>query len=214
MEKLLKSALENRYSTKKFAANSQVDEEKVRAIIDTLHVSPSSLNCQPWHVFVISNQQEKERLAECAWDANKGKYTAASHLFVFCRKSSFGDEDLENAIQLNDDIRQETTPQERKSMMANYLAAMDETQKAEWMNKQIYLMLGQFVTSCALLELQACIVGGFKTSEMDELLGLKEKGLASVITAVIGVGEEDDFNAISVAPKVRFDQSQVITEIA
>ena len=42
---------------------------------------------------------------------------------------------------------------------------------------------------------------------------LKEKGLTSVVSAVIGKRSIDDFNDITKVSKVRFSREQMITEI-
>ncbi|ELY4580756.1 NAD(P)H nitroreductase, partial [Cronobacter sakazakii] len=47
--------------------------------------------------------------------------------------------------------------------------------------------------------------------KMDEVLGLKEKGLRSVVVATIGYRSDADFNAT--LPKSRLDQDVVITQL-
>lgn len=46
---------------------------------------------------------------------------------------------------------------------------------------------------------------------MDEVLGLKEKGLHSLVVASVGFNSEKDFNAS--LPKSRFSEQDVITEL-
>jgi nitroreductase/dihydropteridine reductase len=87
----------------------------------------------------------------------------------------------------------------------------DECQ--EWLKRQLYIVFGQFLTSCALLDIDSCPIEGFDTKAMDQLLGLKEKGLTSVVSAVIGERDMSDFNTLDKAAKTRFPREKMITEI-
>ena len=61
-----------------------------------------------------------------------------------------------------------------------------------WNDKQAYIALGQLLTACALLQLDATPMEGFDPIALDELLQLKEKGLHSVLICTIGKRAADD----------------------
>jgi len=63
------------------------------------------------------------------------------------------------------------------------------------------------------LGVDSCPIEGFDNKAMDKLLGLKEKGLTSIVSAVIGERSPEDFNTLDKAPKVRFPREKMITEI-
>ncbi|EIZ9534513.1 nitroreductase family protein, partial [Cronobacter sakazakii] len=84
-------------------------------------------------------------------------------------------------------------------------------QQREWMTRQAYLALGFLLLGAAAMGLDATPIEGFHPEKMDEVLGLKEKGLCSVVVATIGYRSDADFNAT--LPKSRLDQDVVITQL-
>lgn len=213
MIQTLKEALEQRYSTKVFDPTKVAEEEKIQTLIETLRLAPSSINSQPWHLFVISNPHEKERIAEAAWDYNQPKFKDSSHLFVFCAKTEFGENEVREIEQLVADVRGTDLDEERVTLMTNYAGSMGDSVRSEWLKKQVYLQFGQFLLSCALMDLDACPVEGFQPEKMDELLGLTAQGLTSVVVGVVGHRSVNDFNTLDQVAKARFGRDQVVTEL-
>ena len=209
----LKNALQQRYSTKVFQANATIADNKLQILLDTLPLSPTSINSQAWHLYVISNPAEKKRLAEATWPTNRDKYKDSSYLLIFCAKTTFVKQDLIDIEQLGADIRDSEINNERINALNNYIKSMSVNECQEWLKRQVCIVFGQFLTSCALLDIDSCPIEGFDPKAMDELLGLKEKGLTSVVSAVIGEHDISDFNTLDKAAKVRFPREKMITEI-
>jgi hypothetical protein len=80
-----------------------------------------------------------------------------------------------------------------------------------WMAKQAYLALGNLLTVCALEDIDSCPIEGFEPTKYDELLGLKEKGLKSVLVLAVGYRSEDDF--FSGLEKVRRGVNEVVIQM-
>ncbi|HEY5717531.1 MAG TPA: nitroreductase family protein [Motiliproteus sp.] len=213
MIKTLQQALEQRYATKVFDPNGVADEAKIETLIETLRLAPSSINSQPWHLYVITNPDEKARIAAAAWDANQPKFRDGSHLFLFCAKTQFGAAEVREIETQVAAVRGGEVNEDRIAMMTNYVNSMDEAARAEWMKRQVYLLFGQFLLSCALLELDACPVEGFLPEKMDELMALPARGLTSVVIGVVGQRSSNDFNSLDKAAKVRFPRERFLTEV-
>ncbi len=212
MQNILRTALSKRFSTKVFNPEKMADSEKIQAIVDTLHLAPSSLNCQPWHVFIITDKQRRAELATTAKAHNQSKFINASHLFVFCRKTDFTAGDIERVVCLTDELRGDGSgTRQREKMQNNILVEKDLGHRQCWMDNQVYLQLGQFLTCCALLELESCPIEGFDAAEMTRLMGLHEQGLEVVVTAVVGIGSEEDYTHCGKGGKVRFDNEEIVT---
>jgi len=213
MIKTLQQALEQRYATKVFDPSGAADEAKIETLIETLRLAPSSINSQPWHLYLITNADEKARIAAAAWDANQPKFRDGSHLFVFCAKTAFGAAEIREIEQRVAEVRGGEVNEQRVAMMSNYVLGMSEAERGEWMKKQVYLMFGQFLLSCALLDLDACPVEGFVPQRLDELMALEARGLTSVVVGVVGQRSTDDFNGLDKAAKVRFPRERFLTEV-
>ena len=78
-----------------------------------------------------------------------------------------------------------------------------------WNAKQVYLALGFLLETAATMNIDACPMEGFDNKKVDEILGLNEKGLKSVVICPVGYRSEDDKYANN--PKFRFPQSELVT---
>ena len=73
------------------------------------------------------------------------------------------------------------------------------------------LALGNFLTSAAILGIDACPMEGFDRAKYDEILGLKAQGYAASVIATVGYRSATDKYAN--APKVRFPKQHVLAEV-
>ncbi len=79
------------------------------------------------------------------------------------------------------------------------------------MGKQVYLALGGLLLGAAMLGIDATPMEGFDSRELDLALGLREKGLTSVVLVSLGVKSDKDFNAS--LPKSRLPRDEIFTFI-
>jgi len=86
-----------------------------------------------------------------------------------------------------------------------------EIEIAQWATNQAYLIMGNLLTVCAAEEIDACPMEGFIPQEYDNILGLKDLGLASVLAMPIGYRASDDMFAGF--KKVRKNTVESIIEI-
>ena len=77
-----------------------------------------------------------------------------------------------------------------------------------WMSRQVYIALGEFMTSAALLGVDACPMEGIEAHKFDEILGLSALGYGALCACAAGYRAADDKYAA--APKVRFKAQDVI----
>ena len=69
-----------RYAAK--AMNGQkVPQDKMDNIIEAISLAPTSSGLQPFEVFVITNQEVKDKIRPVAW--NQSVVSDCSHLLVF-----------------------------------------------------------------------------------------------------------------------------------
>lgn len=79
----------------------------------------------------------------------------------------------------------------------------------QWMEKQVYIALGTLLLGAAALEIDATPIEGYDHAVLDEALGLRERGLKSVVMAALGYRSADDFNAA--LPKSRLPAEEIFT---
>jgi len=82
----------------------------------------------------------------------------------------------------------------------------------EWSARQVYIALGQFMTSAAMLGIDTCPMEGFNPAKYDEVLGLAEQGYAAVVVCLAGYRAPDDKYAVM--PKVRYPSEDVVQYVS
>jgi nitroreductase len=96
-------------------------------------------------------------------------------------------------------------------MVGNIIKRCDEPKRKEWAANQVYIALGNFLTSAALLGIDACPMEGIEPAKYDEILGLEKSGLSTVVAAAAGYRAATD--KYSLAKKVRFSRDQVLLRV-
>jgi len=77
--------------------------------------------------------------------------------------------------------------------------------------RQAYIALGNFLTSAALLGIDAWPMEGIEPGKYNEILGLNEQGLSAVVVAAAGYRVPgDNYAALK---KVRFAKEEVLVEV-
>ncbi|HBC83231.1 MAG TPA: oxygen-insensitive NAD(P)H nitroreductase, partial [Escherichia sp.] len=173
-----------RYSTKAFDASKKLTADEAEKIKTLLRYSPSSTNSQPWHFIVASTEEGKARVAKSAaggYVFNERKMLDASHVVVFCAKIAMDDAWLEKVVDQEDADGRFATPEAKaanhkgRTFFAD-LHRKDRQDDHEWMARQVYLNVGNFLLGVGAMGLDAVPIEGFDADVLDAEFGLKEKG--------------------------------------
>ncbi len=208
-----------RYSTKAFDASKKLTADEAEKIKTLLRYSPSSTNSQPWHFIVASTEEGKARVAKSAaggYVFNERKMLDASHVVVFCAKTAMDDAWLEKVVDQEDADGRFATPEAKaanhkgRTFFAD-LHRKDRQDDHEWMARQVYLNVGNFLLGVGAMGLDAVPIEGFDADVLDAEFGLKEKGFTSLVVVPVGHHSVEDFN--KALPKSRLPEATVVTEI-
>lgn len=206
----LVSALNWRYAVKKFDASGRVPLDKWEALEESLVLSPSSYGLQAWKFLVIEDKAMRAKLKSASWD--QSQITDADKLVVFLVKKDAGPADVQRFVDRISEVRR--VPAEMlegfKQTMLKSVSLPPEKVEA-WLTRQVYIALGNFLTSAALLGVDACPMEGFDKDEYDRILGLREQGWKSVVVATAGMRASDD--AYAKSRKVRFPKAEVVGKL-
>ncbi|HAR50715.1 MAG TPA: NAD(P)H nitroreductase, partial [Roseovarius nubinhibens] len=81
-----------------------------------------------------------------------------------------------------------------------------------WMDKQVYLNLGNFLLGVAALGIDATPMEGVDTQALDAEFGLRDKGYGSLFVVPIGYADtEADYNRA--LPKSRLREEDIMLEV-
>lgn len=181
-----------RYATKKYS-NKKVPAEQVHQIIEAISLSASSAGLQPYRIFSISNEDLKKQLGEGSFNT---QIAESSHLLVFAAYAAITKEHISGYISYM--ARERGIPEggmaDFQKSLEQYLLSRSDEENFAWAARQAYIALGTGIIAAAELKVDATPMEGFDATRVDELLGLKEKGLKSVVLLSLGYrDEEKDF---------------------
>ncbi|MFT6863610.1 MAG: nitroreductase [Akkermansiaceae bacterium] len=200
-----------RYATKKFDASKTIPEDTWSAIASSLVLTPSSFGLQPWHFIAVRDPKIKEELLPHSW--GQKQITDCSHFVVLTAKTDITEAEIDIFLARTIAIRGGQVDQLNpyREMMVGFTKNMDAAAKLQWSKLQTYIALGQLMSTAAVLGIDACPMEGIIPAEYDRILGLQEKGLTTSVACALGYRCPDDKYAT--APKVRFDESEVLTTL-
>jgi len=202
-----------RYATKKFDSTKTIAAETWAALEESLVLTPSSYGLQPWKFWVITNAELREQLKPLSW--NQSQVTDCSHYVVFAIKKNLSLEHLDHFIARTAEVRGitvEAIAGYRNIMASDVIYGPRSLTVNEWATRQVYIALGNFMTSAAMIGVDTCPMEGIEAPKYDKLLGLSEKGHATVVACAAGYRAEDDKYAN--LAKVRFLKDEVIETLS
>jgi nitroreductase len=202
-------ALHWRYATKKFDPSRKIPAATWSVLEEALVLAPSTYGLQPWKFAVVTTQEVKDRLSVAAHGQRQP--ADCSHFVVFSVRRNLGTGDVDRHIARIAEVR--GVPVATLKGYGDHMkGGTDQARQAgtldAWMSRQVYIALGEFMTSAALLGVDACPMEGIEPAKFDEILGLSALGYGALCACAAGYRAADDKYAT--APKVRFPVQDVI----
>ncbi|WP_044171783.1 NAD(P)H-dependent oxidoreductase [Flectobacillus major] len=199
-----------RYATKRMSGEV-VPPEKLATILEAIRLSASSMGLQPYTIFVIEDPEVRKQIHPVAY--NQPQVLESSHLLVFTAWENVTEENVDtylNQIATERGISIESLA----GFKANFggILSRSAEDNFNWAARQAYIALGTGIAAAAIEKVDASPMEGFNPAAVDEILGLKEKGLRSV--ALLALGYRDNTNDPLVkAKKIRRSAEQLFVKI-
>ncbi|MBS0188182.1 MAG: NAD(P)H-dependent oxidoreductase [Planctomycetes bacterium] len=199
-----------RYAVKKFDAGRKIAPDVWRSLEHATIHAPSSFGLQPWKFIIVSDPAIRQKLREASW--NQSQITDASHLVVFARLAKLSSEDVDRYVRRIAEVRgvEESSLTEYRNTMTGF-ALRPNFDSGAWAARQVYIALGVFLTSAAMLGVDTCPMEGIDPAKYDEILGLGKTGFVTQVVATAGYRAADD--AFAQHKKVRFHERDVIVRL-
>jgi nitroreductase/dihydropteridine reductase len=200
-----------RYAVK--AMNGQkVPQEKIDNIIEAISLAPTSSGLQPFEVFVITNQEVKEKIKPIAW--NQSVITDCSHLLVFAAWDTYTADRINKMFDLTNTVRgfENEGWENYRQMLLNSYPQKDDEENFNHAAKQAYIAFSQAIAAAAFEEVDSTPLEGFNPEALDEILGLRKKGLRSCVILTLGYKDSENDWLVNLA-KVRKSREDLVTEI-
>ena len=182
-----------RYATKAFNPNKIVSDDKLMVLKEAFNLTATSYGLQPIKLVVFSDKALQSELITATM--NQKQIAQASHVLVFCIETSIDEDYVTEYFNRVHNIR--NTAKSVLKPFQDFLISDFEKKPQDyiedWATNQAYLALGNILTVCAIEGIDSCPMEGFNPEKYDEILGLKQRGLKSVLLLPIGYRAEDDF---------------------
>jgi len=208
-----------RYSTKEFDPTKKISKEDFEKIKTIIRMSPSSTNIQPWHFILADTEDGKRRIAKGTqgfYQFNEQKVMDASHVVVFCSRIEANEDYMKHLLEVEDKDGRYPNNEIKQMVFGarNIFANMhkyDYKDQQHWMEKQVYMNMGNMLLGVAALGIDALPMEGVDMKLIDEEFGLREKGFTAVGVVSLGYRKESDFNTPDKTPKSRLTEEEIFT---
>ncbi|WP_010586221.1 NAD(P)H-dependent oxidoreductase [Schlesneria paludicola] len=200
-----------RYATKMFDPAKIISDENWQTLEQTLVLTPSSFGLQPWKFVVITNHEVRAKLKLASW--HQAQIVDASHLVVFAIRKNLSVTDIDAYIARIAEVRGTTV-----DSLAGFRKMLVGTMSKppidinEWAARQVYIAIGFFMATAALMGIDVCPIEGFEPEKYDQILDLTSQGYSACVVAAAGFRSDADKYAN--LPKVRFRTDDVIQRIS
>ncbi len=203
--------LNERYACK--AMNGEtVAEEKINRILEAARLAPTSSGLQPFEVYVITDKDVKKKIRPVAW--NQSQITDCSHLLVFAAWDSYTEERINYMFDLTNEVRgfkNEGWENYRKQLLSVY-PSQDAEISFQHASKQAFIALMASMTQAVYENVDSTPMEGFIPESVDEILGLREKGLKSCALLPLGYRDKEN-DWLESLKKVRKPMDKLVTEL-
>jgi nitroreductase/dihydropteridine reductase len=200
-----------RYAAKKM--NGQVvPSEKLNSILEAARLAPTSSGLQPFEIFVVTNPEIKEKIKAVSW--NQSVVTECSHLLVFAAWDTYTVERINEMFDLVNNVRgfkNDGWEKYREFLLSTY-PGRDPEINFQHASKQAYISFGFAMAAAAMEKVDSTPLEGFDPAAVDEILGLRAKGLRSSVLLTLGYREVEGDWLVKLE-KVRNPKEKFITEI-
>lgn len=189
METILQQ-LNWRYATQHYDSTRIIPENQLEILKEAVRLTPTSYGLQPYKAILVKSPEMRTALRQHSY--NQSQVTDASHLLVLASRTVLEPHEVDAYIQLIARTRNqsEESLQRFGEHIKQTLAALEPAEQLIWNEKQVYIALGQLLTTAALLKIDATPMEGFQRDGY--IRTLKLEGYVPVVAVALGYRSESD----------------------
>ncbi|MFP5444556.1 MAG: NAD(P)H-dependent oxidoreductase [Betaproteobacteria bacterium] len=208
----LLNKLQWRYAAKKMNPTKAVPQEKVERILEAARLAPTSSGLQPFEIIVVTDPAVRAKIQPIAW--NQAQITDGSHLLVFAAWDNYTADRINMMFDLTNDQRgfKNEGWENYRQMLLNSYPQRDAEVNFQHAARQAYIGMSAALIAAAFEEVDSTPMEGFDPNALDEILGLRARGLRSVSILPLGY-RADDGDWLVNLKKVRRPREQFVTEV-
>jgi nitroreductase/dihydropteridine reductase len=200
-----------RYAAKKMDPSKVVPQNKLDIIVEAIRMAPTSSGTQPFELLIVTNPQKLDAIQKAA--GGQAQITDGSHLLVFAAWDNYTVHRIDEVVDLNVEARGDLPMLHAyyDNLKSNYVPRDAEVNYAH-AARQAYIALGVALVAAAEQEVDSTPMEGFDPAKVDEILGLNERGLKSVVLLPLGYRDPTS-DWLLPMKKVRKTVDSIVTNI-
>ncbi|REL35004.1 nitroreductase family protein [Thalassotalea euphylliae] len=209
--------LSDRYTVKKYDASKKISAEDMAVIKESLRLSASSINSQPWKFIILETDEAKKRFHDTFANMhqfNQPHATEASHVILFAYNPSYTKDDYRKVVDV--EVSSGHLPEERYNDMLDGAFGFAEANtdekgnNSDWTKAQTYLALGNTLHVLARLGIGSTPMEGVDPALISEIFAEELDGHVCDVALAMGYHKDgEDYNYG--LPKARLPQEATIT---
>ena len=204
--------LQWRYATKKMNPAKKVPQERVDRILEAARLAPTSSGLQPFEIIVVTDPAVRARILPIAW--NQAQITDGSHLLVFAAWDNYTADRINMMFDLTNEQRgfKNEGWENYRQMLLGMYPQRDAEVNFQHAARQAYIGLSAALMAAAFEGVDSTPMEGFDPNALDEILGLRARGLRSVAILPLGY-RADEGDWLVNLKKVRRPLAQFVTTV-
>ena len=204
--------MQTRYTTKHYDETRRVSDKDMEVLTEVLRLSPSSVNCQLWHFYLLDTKEAIQKLLPAVPEFNSERFKAPQ-LIIFTIPRTVDEtywDKLYEQEKADGRYVGWTSPERPDALRRRSAEKLKDPQALNlYASNQVYLALGCLTVAAASLGVDSTILGGMDFAKVDEIMGLTAKGEHAVVGMALGYRAANDANATR--PKSRWPKEKVIS---
>lgn len=163
---------ETRYTCKSYNPEKSVNPEDLKTLLNVVRLSPSSMGLEPWQVVVIERGEKTKKLQPLCW----GVRPDPSHYIVLVGRNAHHFtcpspylEHIHQNIQ-NRPGTLEARCEHVQKMLYQDLGLRTEREIESWVDKQVYIAMGNLLTAAAMLGIDSTPIEGMHYAKVQAAL--------------------------------------------
>jgi nitroreductase/dihydropteridine reductase len=204
--------LQWRYAAKKLNPAKAVPQDKVDRILEAARLAPTSSGLQPFEIIVVTDPSVRARIQPIAW--NQAQITDGSHLLVFAAWDNYTAERINMMFDMTNDQRgfKNEGWENYRQMLLGMYPQRDAEVNFQHAARQAYIGMSAALIAAAFEQVDSTPMEGFDPAALDEILGLRARGLRSVAILPLGYRAEEGDWLVGLK-KVRRPREQFVTVV-
>ena len=183
--------LQWRHATKAYDPTKKVSEEDLMKIVEAARLAPTSSGLQQFRLIVVGYQGLLAKMLAGA--PHPDCMRECSHVIVFAAWDEYTPERIDAIYDRTTDERGLVRGRFKRytDMLKEKFGEMTKEEQFQHAADQSFIALGIALAQAAELKIDSTPIGGFDPQLVDELLGLREKGLRSVSLLYLGYADPE-----------------------